>query len=51
VAVAVALTEMVRLLIQGNIAGAVLVGVTGLVLVVLGAMTEQRLRGALRNMS
>ena len=51
VAVAVALTEMVRLLIEGEVAGAILVAVAGLVLIGFGAMYEQRLRGALRRMS
>lgn len=51
VTVVVAITEMIRLLVQGAVAGAVLVAVAGLVLIVLGAMSEQRLRGALRKMS
>jgi hypothetical protein len=51
VAVGIALIEMIRLLIQGQIAGAVLVAVAGVVLIVFGAVSEQRLRGALRKMS
>jgi hypothetical protein len=51
VAVAVAVTEMIRLLVQGAIAGAVLVAVAGLVLIVFGALSEQRLRSALGKMS
>jgi hypothetical protein len=51
VAILVALTEMVRLLAAGEIAGAVLVAVFGVVLIVVGAMYEKRLRGALRQMS
>jgi hypothetical protein len=50
VAIVVAVTELVRLLIAGSIVGAVLVAVAGLVLVVFGALSEQRLRGALRGM-
>jgi len=51
VAVIVAVTEMIRLLIQGAIAGAVLVAVAGVVLIVFGGVSEKRLRGALRRMS
>jgi hypothetical protein len=51
VAVAVVLTEAVRLVLAGRIAGAVMVGLAGLALVVSGALSEQRLRGALRKMS
>ena len=51
VAVVVALTEMIRLLVQGAIAGAVLVAVAGVVLIVFGGLSEKRLRGALRRMS
>ena len=51
VALVVALTEMIRLLIQGRIAGAVLVALAGVVLIVFGAVSEQKLRGALRRMS
>jgi hypothetical protein len=51
VAVVVAVTEMIRLLIRGAIAGAVLVAVAGLVLIVFGALSEKRLRGALGKMS
>jgi hypothetical protein len=51
VAVVVALTEMIRLLARGALAGAILVAVAGLVLIVFGALSEQRLRGALRKMS
>ncbi len=51
VAILVALIEMVRLLAAGEIAGAVLVAVFGVVLIVVGAMYEKRLRGALRQMS
>jgi hypothetical protein len=51
VAVVVAVTEMIRLLVRGAIAGAILVAVAGVVLIVFGALSEQRLRGALRKMS
>ncbi|MDT5027086.1 MAG: hypothetical protein QOE61_3512, partial [Micromonosporaceae bacterium] len=51
VAVVVAVTEMIRLLVQGAIAGAVLVAVAGLILIVFGALSEQRLRSALGKMS
>ena len=51
VAVVVAVTEMIRLLLSGAIAGALLVAVAGIVLIVFGALSEQRLRGALRRMS
>jgi hypothetical protein len=51
VAVVVAVTEMIRLLVRGALAGAILVAVAGLVLIVFGALSEQRLRGALRKMS
>jgi hypothetical protein len=51
VAVLVAVTEMIRLLLSGAVAGALLVAVAGIVLVVFGALSEQRLRGALRRMS
>jgi len=51
VAVVVAVTQMIRLLIQGALVGAVLVAVAGAVLIAFGAVSEQRLRGALRNMS
>ena len=42
---------MIRLLVQGALAGALLVAVAGVVLIVFGALSEQRLRGALRSMS
>jgi hypothetical protein len=51
VAVAVAIIEMIRLLLSGEIAGALLVAGAGVVLIVFGARSEQRLRGALRKMS
>jgi hypothetical protein len=51
VAVLVAVTEMIRLLIEGAVAGAILVAIAGLILIGFGAVSEKRLRGALRNMS
>jgi integral membrane sensor domain MASE1 len=51
VALVVAVIEMVRLVVQGAIAGAILVAVAGMVLIVSGALSEKRLRGALRRMS
>jgi hypothetical protein len=51
VAVLVAVVEMIRLLLSGAVAGALLVAVAGIVLIVFGALSEQRLRGALRRMS
>jgi hypothetical protein len=51
VAVVVALVEMIRLLVQGAVAGAILVAVAGVILIVFGALSEKRLRGALRSMS
>jgi hypothetical protein len=44
----VALAEMIKLLVQGRTAGAVLVALAGVVLIVVGAISEQRLRSALR---
>jgi hypothetical protein len=49
--IAVAVTEMVRLLLRGAIAGAILVAAAGVILIVAGALAEQRVRGALRTMS
>jgi len=46
--VVVALAEMIKLLVQGRTAGAVLVALAGVVLIVVGAISEQRLRSALR---
>ncbi|HEX6870040.1 MAG TPA: hypothetical protein VF163_02990 [Micromonosporaceae bacterium] len=51
VALIVAVVETIKLLLSGAIAGAILLGVAGLILIVFGALSEQRLRGALRNMS
>jgi hypothetical protein len=51
IALVVALAEMIKLLVQGRIAGAVLVALAGVVLIVIGAVSEQKLRGALRRMS
>src|SRR5690606_30105488 len=50
VAVVVALVEMIRLLVRGAVAGAILVGVAGVILIAFGALSEKRLRGALRSM-
>ena len=51
VAIVVAVIEMIRLLVEGGLAGAILVAVAGAVLIAFGAVSEKRLRGALRNMS
>ena len=48
IALVVALAEMIKLLVQGRTAGAVLVALAGVVLIVVGAISEQRLRSALR---
>jgi hypothetical protein len=50
VALAVAVTEMIRLLLSGEFAGAMLVAAAGIVLIVFGALSEQR-RRTLRRMS
>ena len=51
VAIVVALVEMIRLLLRGSVAGAILVAVAGVVLIAFGALSEQRLRRALKQMS
>ncbi len=51
IVIAVAVIEMVRLLLRGAVAGAILVAVAGVALIVAGALSEKRLRGALRAMS
>ncbi len=51
VAVIVALVEMIKLLARGQLAGAILVAAAGGVLVAFGALSERRLRGAVRRMS
>jgi len=48
VAVVVAITEMIYLLLDEEIFGALLVGLAGVVLIVFGAMAERRLRGVRR---
>ncbi len=48
VAVVVAITEMIYLLLDEKIFGALLVGLAGVVLIVFGALAERRLRGARR---
>jgi hypothetical protein len=51
VAIVVAVTEMIRLLAGDQVAGAILVAVAGVILIGFGALSEQRLRRALRKMS
>jgi hypothetical protein len=51
VAVAVAITEMARFLARGEIGGALLVALAGIVLIVFGATYEKRLAGTRGQMS
>jgi hypothetical protein len=51
VAIVVAVTEMIRFLAGGEVGGAILVAVAGVILIGFGALSEQRLRRALRKMS
>jgi hypothetical protein len=51
VAIIVAVVQMIRFLAQGAIAGALLVAIAGVILIIFGAVSEQKLRGALRKMS
>jgi hypothetical protein len=44
IAVGVAIVEMVRLFLEGQVAGALLVGLAGVTLIVFGAFAERRLR-------
>ena len=50
VAIVVAIVEMIRFLLAGEIAGALLVALAGVVLIVFGAIAERRRRGV-RDMS
>jgi len=50
VAMVVAIVEMIRFLLAGEIAGALLVALAGVVLIVFGAIAERRRRGV-RDMS
>jgi hypothetical protein len=51
VAMVVALAESIKLLSRGQTAGAVLVLIAGAVLIAVGAVSEQKLRGVLRRMT
>ena len=50
IAIVVAVAEMIQLLRRGQMAGAILVGLAGVVLIIFGAIAERRLRGV-RTMS